>query len=284
MKKTIKISVLALALAVAMPATAQVKILGKTKSGKTSQAINGQQSQTESQTPVETKAKTEPQVAPQGEDESVATGEVKYIGATSDKYQYATPDALGKPGPFPANTDFYFISATQGTGVSVVAGDPSIMKGEGRVELFFDVSRVQFGKENWLEDYRKVDDPQEVEEVLSRANSYFYYEFNRKNKKGMHVVKAKETVEDAPYILVVRLRKLNKGNATDFWLGSSVKAGGASIDGTVEVLDAKNHEILCVYGFNDIKGGNHATKKTRVGLAFYELARQMGKLVRGPKK
>ena len=32
------------------------------------------------------------------------------------------------------------------------------------------------------------------------------------------------------------------------------------------------------------KGGNHATKKTRVGLAFYELAREMGKLVRGPKK
>ena len=291
-------------LALTVPASAaaqKVKILGKTAAEKKQEKAlekEGQQEAKEAKKQAKAlekegqqEAKADKQGEPaDGDDESVSgddeavSGDVKYIGTTADKYNYATPDAVGQPGPFPANTDFYFVSSTGTKGVSFVAGDPTLLKQPGLLELYFDVSRVQFGKENWLEDYRKIDDPSEVEEILSRATGFFRVEFNRKNKSGTHIVKARETVDDAPYILVVRLRKLNKGNATDFWFGSSAKAGGATIDGTVELLDAKTHEVYAVYGFNDIEGGNHATKKTRVGLAFYELARQMGKLVRGPKK
>ena len=272
-----------LALTVPACATAQkVKILGKTAAEKKQEkALEKEEKALEKGDKKAEPAEGDDE-AVSGDDEAVS-GDVKYIGTTADKYNYATPDAVGQPGPFPANTDFYFVSSTGTKGVSFVAGDPTLLKQPGLLELYFDVSRVQFGKENWIEDYRKIDDPSEVEEILSRATGFFRVEFNRKNKSGTHIVKARETV-DAPYILVVRLRKLNKGNATHFWFGTSAKAGGATIDGTVELLDAKTHEVYAVYGFNDIEGGNHATKKTRVGLAFYELARQMGKLVRGPKK
>ncbi len=273
-----------LALTVPASATAQkVKILGKTAAEKKQEkALEKEEKALEKGDKKAEPAEGDDE-AVSGDDEAVS-GDVKYIGTTADKYKYATPDAVGQPGPFPANTDFYFVSSTGTKGVSFVAGDPALLKQPGLLELYFDVSRVQFGKENWIEDYRKIDDPSEVEEILSRATGFFRVEFNRKNKSGTHIVKARETVDDAPYILVVRLRKLNKGNATHFWFGTSAKAGGATIDGTVELLDAKTHEVYAVYGFNDIEGGNHATKKTRVGLAFYELARQMGKLVRGPKK
>lgn len=138
---------------------------------------------------------------------------------------------------------------------------------------------MQFGKENFWEDYRAVEDVSEVEEILSSAYSYFRAQFNSKNKKGLTVEKEGED-GSSPYNLVIRLRKLNKGNATGFWLDEGAKSGGAGIDGTVELVDKQTGEVICVFGFNKIEGTNYATKRTRIGLAFGELGNKLGKLVR----
>ena len=197
----------------------------------------------------------------------------------TEKKTYATPDMLGQPGPFPADLDFYFLSAAQSTGVTFIAGNPQLLKQPGLANVYFDVSSVQFGKTNFFADYRKVEDNNEVEEILSQATNYFLAQYNMKNKTGLKIAKAKEQVE-SPYVYVVRLRKLNKGNATGFWLTLSTKEGAASIDGTVELVDVKTGQSLCVFGFNNISGSDHATKKTRIGLAFGDLGSKLGKLVR----
>lgn len=200
-------------------------------------------------------------------------------GPAAGQGAYATPDMVGNPGPFPAGTDFYFVSAAGNVGVNYVAGDVSLLKKPGQVALLFDVSKVQFGKENFFEDYREVEDKSEVEDILSRATAYFRVEFNRKNKDGVQIVKKGEE-GDTPYNMVVRLRKLNKGNATGFWFDLNVKSGSAHIDGTIELVDKQTGDILCVFGFNKIEGTNHATKKTRIGLTFGDLGNKFGKLVR----
>lgn len=192
---------------------------------------------------------------------------------------YATPEMLGQPGSFPPDMDFYFLSAAQPVGVNFIAGDPKLLKQAGQANVYFDVSSVQFGKTNFFEDYRKVEDNSEVEEILSRATSYFMTQYNMKNKNGLRIAKSKEEV-DSPYAYVVRLRKLNKGNATGFWLSMSIKEGAAVIGGTVELVNIKTGQTLCVFGFNNISGSDYATKKTRIGLVFGDLGAKLGKLVR----
>ena len=204
------------------------------------------------------------------------------IAAQESKVNYATPDMLEQKGPSPEGLDFYFVSAVGKVGVNYVAGDISKFKEKGTVPLTIDVSKVQFGKVNFWEDYREVEDKSEVEEILSRAHSYFRAQFNMKNKKGLTVADEDED-GTLPYNLVIRLRKLNKGNATGFWLEGGVKSGSASIDGTVELIDKQTKEIICVFGFNKIESSNHATKRIRIGLAFGDMGNKLGKLVRDTK-
>lgn len=201
------------------------------------------------------------------------------------KLNYAKPEMAGEPGPFAANMDFYYISAAGPHGVSFIAGNPDILTQPGKANLYFDFSRVQYGKTNFFEDYRKVEKKDDVLKVLSSATDYFTAQFNRKNKDGRYFrIERAKTVVDSPYAVVIRLRKLNKGNAAGFWFDNSIKSGAATIDGTLEVIELKSGKILAVYGFNDISGSNFMSKDVRAGLAFSELGTKLRKLVRGPKK
>ena len=236
-----------------------------------------------------TKGKKELQDETANVKESTSKSELKNISdyelkERRGKLNYAQPEMAGEPGPFPANMDFYYISATGPVGVSFIAGDPDILRQPGKANLYFDVSRVQYGKTNFFEDYRKVEKKDDVLQVLSSATDYFTAQFNRKNKDGRYFrIERAKTFVNSPHAVIIRLRKLNKGNASGFWLDNSIKSGAATIDGTLEVIELKSGKILAVYGFNNISGSNFMSKDIRAGLAFSELGTKLRKLVRGSK-
>lgn len=197
----------------------------------------------------------------------------------------ATPDMKGQQGPFPAGTDFYYVTAVDAPeGVSVFSGDISKFKENVTINLTLDVSKCETSKQGWffwegLEENELSE--KKMDQIRKRLLNEFQDEFNSKNKKGLQLAEPKQPVEGAPYELIIRMRKLNTGNDSGYWVSqSSMKQGGAVVDGTVELVDIQTGNILCVFAFNRIKSMYGVSQRQRVGDAMATVGKQIGKIVR----
>ena len=197
----------------------------------------------------------------------------------------ATPDMKGKQGPFPAGTDFYYVTAVDAKeGVSLFAGKTDAFKEQVTINLTLDVTKCETSKQGWffwegLEENNLSE--KKMDQIRKRLLNEFQDEFNSKNKKGLQLAEPKNPVDGAPYELVIRMRKMNTGNDSGAWVSnSSIKQGGAVVDGTVELIDTKTGEILCVFAFNRIKSMFGASQRQRVGDAMATVGKQIGKIVR----
>lgn len=196
-----------------------------------------------------------------------------------------TPDMRGKSGPFQKGTDFYYVTAVDAKeGVSMFAGSLEKFKEQVTINLTLDVSKCETSKQGWFfwEGLEENDlSEQKMDKIRKRLLNEFQDEFNSKNKKGLQLAEPKKPVSDAPYELVIRMRKMNTGNDSGVWVSnSSVKQGGAVVDGTVELTDAKTGQVLCVFAFNRIKSFFGASQRARVGDAMGTVGKQIGKIVR----
>lgn len=86
---------------------------------------------------------------------------------------------------------------------------------------------------------------------LARGHESFlsYYNIERGAIKST-LVKS----NDAPYTLHVKVMLMNVGNAGASIIGLSHKAGGALINGKMELIDSATQKVVCEIEFNDIKG------------------------------
>ena len=196
----------------------------------------------------------------------------------------ATPDMKGQPGPFPAGTDFYYVTAVDGgEGVSLFAGNLSKFREEVKINLVLDVSKCESSKQGWFfwNELKENDmDEKQMDKIKKWILNEFQDEFTRKNKTGLKLAEPKNPVEDAPYELVIRLRKMNTGNDSGFWVSdTSMKQGGAVVDGTVELVDTKTGEIYSVFAFNRMKSMFGLSQRERVGDVMGTVGKQVRKIV-----
>ena len=197
----------------------------------------------------------------------------------------ATPDMKGKQGPFLQGTDFYYVTAVDAKeGISFFAGDMSKFKEQVTINLTLDVSKCETSKQGWFfwEGLEENDlTEQKMDKIRKRLLNEFQDEFNSKNKKGLQLAEPKKPVEGAPYEFVIRMRKMNTGNDSGYWVtNSSMKQGGAVVDGTVELVDTQSGQILCVFAFNRVKSIYGVSQRQRVGDAMGTVGKQIGKIVR----
>lgn len=208
------------------------------------------------------------------------------LGAASAMAQKpATPDMKGQQGPFPAGTDFFYVTAVDAPeGISWYAGDLSKFKEKVEINLTLDVDKCETSKQGlfFWEGLEENDlSEAKMDKIRKRLLNEFQDEFNTKNKKGLQLAEPKQPVEGAPYELVIRMRKMNTGNDSGTWAkNSGMKQGGAVVDGTVELVDVKTGQVLCVFAYNRVKSYAGASQRQRVGDAMGTVGKQIGKLVR----
>lgn len=112
-----------------------------------------------------------------------------------------------------------------------------------------------------------------------KAEEYFTYRFNKKN--GYWKIKESGSTD---YKMIVHIATLDVGNgASSFIPMASVKAGGAIINGTLEVRDRAN-KLLCTLNIEDEKGIGHMSETVRYGLALMNLANDLNSFVKDVKK
>ena len=111
--------------------------------------------------------------------------------------------------------------------------------------------------------------------------------FSEAYGKAMPIaINKKNTLDpaNAKYILVMNLDSLTLGNVSGMFNPfASSKSGGSIISGHIDILDAASRESLCVITFNEIQGLSNISDKTRWGLAYYELGKQIKKMVKKAK-
>ena len=197
----------------------------------------------------------------------------------------ATRDMKGQSGPFPAGTDFFYVTAVDAKdGVSLFAGDLAKFKEQVTINVTLDISQCETSKQGWFfwEGSEDNDISEEkMDKIRKRLLNEFQDEFNSKNKKGLQLAEPKKPVSNAPYELVIRMRKMNTGNDSGAWVTeSSMKQGGAVVDGTVELIDTATGQILCVFAYNRIQSLYGASQRSRVGDAMGTVGNRIGKIVR----
>ena len=197
----------------------------------------------------------------------------------------ATTDMKGKNGPFKKGTDFFYVTAADAKeGISMFAGSLAPFKEQVTINLALDVSKCETTKQGWFfwEGLEENDlTEQKMDKIRKRLLNEFQDEFNSKNKKGLQLAEPKKPVSGAPYELVIRMRRMNTGNDSGVWVSnSSVKQGGAVVDGTVELVDMKTGKVLCVFAFNRVKSFFGASQRARVGDAMGTVGKEIGKIVR----
>ena len=85
------------------------------------------------------------------------------------------------------------------------------------------------------------------------AHESFITYFNEKKRKALLTVSSDSAVQ-ADYTLNVKVTLMNVGNAGGMVWGMSRKAGGAQIEGTMQLVDNATGETKCVFEFAKVKG------------------------------
>jgi len=89
------------------------------------------------------------------------------------------------------------------------------------------------------------------------------------------------------YVFVLRLKGLLLGNAgSQFIPFASAKAGGATITGQFDIMDAQTREVIGILHFNNFKGYNSGydfSDKGRWRMAYLTLVKPVKKLIKKTK-
>ena len=175
---------------------------------------------------------------------------------------------------------FCITNVVAGNPVSVKSGQILALKTPSKAIMDVDYSATKVGKIP-LDDYlqgRGTDFVRDWPQEAETAASYFREQFNKKSK-GMKLT-TDETV--ASYKILIRVKTLDMGNAGSFFvsmaLGGSKKAGGVIMNGTVEIIDLKTNQVVCLLYVDDVKGEGNPKDAIRMGMMYKELAKKICKL------
>ena len=91
-------------------------------------------------------------------------------------------------------------------------------------------------------------------EDVDRGHESFVAFYNEKRKKGTKLTLTGNQEESAKYTLKVNVSSMNVGNAGGMVWGMSRKAGGALINGTMQLVDNATGSVVCEFEFKGVKG------------------------------
>ena len=161
--------------------------------------------------------------------------------------------------------------------VSVKSGTVSVLKNSSKALWEIDYSNAKVGDKT-LDEYlqsRGEDFVKDWPRDKEIAANYFRDRFNKKNK-GM---KLTEEVSAASHKIVIRVNYLDMGNGASFLMPyASAKAGGCIMSGTIDIIDIKTNEVVCVLNVDKVKGNGTFSETIRLGLMYFELATLISKL------
>lgn len=171
-----------------------------------------------------------------------------------------------------------------GDEITLRSGNPKVLYQAVSAALEIDYSSTMVKKET-LDEYLKgrgEDFVRDWPEDIKKAQSYFVTRFNKKNKKGMQLVEADESVAYKMVIHISYLDMGNGGSAFNPW--ASAKAGGVIMNGVVDIIDLKKNKIVCSMSAEDVKGLGHVSETVRLGMCYFELASRMLKFAKSYKE
>ena len=176
---------------------------------------------------------------------------------------------------------FLFCTATlfAANPVTVKSGDVSVIKKPSIAFLEIDFSNTKVGVET-LEEWQKRrgdDFVRDWPDAASSAQLSFIKFFNKKNNKGMQLTT--EAI-DVSYKIVVKVENLNVGDSFSIFLPfvMSKKAGGMLMNGSIDIIDIVNNNVVCTLDVQGVKGVGSPYTKIRLQSMFNYLADSIYKL------
>lgn len=172
--------------------------------------------------------------------------------------------------------------SAMGKGIfTLESGDASVLKQAGALAVVeFDYSKTMV-KEQKLNDYLKSrgdDFVRDWPKDKIKAQSYFPMQFNKTFKKGMHVSESGAT---APYKMVMHIDWMDEGSGgASFIPMAGAKAGGVIVRGSMDVVDTKTQKVICKISFDNVKGMGHPSETVRIGMAYMQVAKELGKFLK----
>ena len=162
--------------------------------------------------------------------------------------------------------------------VTVVSGDVSVLKKASLALLEIDFSNAKVGDVT-MEEYqnrRGTDFIIEWPDVVQSTHLAFVKFFNNKNQKGLQLTTEAIGVS---YKMVINVSYLNMGDSFSGLIPySSRKAGGALMNGFIDIVDVKTNKVVCALDVIGLKGKGYLDQKTRLRSVFEYLADNMYKL------
>lgn len=185
---------------------------------------------------------------------------------------------------FIAMTMAFSLSA-QKNSVQLVSGDKDVFyKEEAIVNVVIDDHKTLIdGKDKTADVYygdKGGDEYKNFVEDLDRAHESFITFFNEKKSSRIKLTMTGEPQFDAEYTLKINVVSMNVGNAGGMVWGVNRKAGGALINGNMQLINNETDEVVCEFIFARVKGLLSPVFKGRAISVYRYLADNLLKAVK----
>ena len=169
--------------------------------------------------------------------------------------------------------------------VQMVSGDKDVFyKEEAVVNVVIDDHKTLIdGKDKTADIYygdKGADEYQKFIEDLDRAHESFITFFNEKKGGRIKLTMTGEPQFDAEYTLKINVVSMNVGNAGGMVWGVNRKAGGALINGNMQLINNETDEVVCEFIFAGVKGLLSPVFKGRAISVYRYLADNLLKAVK----
>lgn len=175
------------------------------------------------------------------------------------------------------------LAVCAGNRVKLIEGDKSIFMEAYVANVVIDDHTTMIdGKDKPADVYYREKSEAEYEKFvndLDRAHKSFVTYFNEK-KPGKVKFEMADSATTADYTLQITVTTMNVGNAGGFAWGLSRKAGGAQIEGTMQLVDNTTGEVVCKFEFEKVKGLLAPVFKARAISVYRYLADELLKTVK----
>lgn len=142
--------------------------------------------------------------------------------------------------------------------VKLTNGDAAVFQEEAVAYVEIDDHKTVIdGKNQTADVYYGEKSAQDYENFvadLDRAHESFVAYFNEKRKTSVKLTMTGEKTDSVKYVLKVNVSSMNVGNAGGMVWGMSRKAGGALINGTMQLVDNATGSVVCEFEFKGVKG------------------------------
>lgn len=178
------------------------------------------------------------------------------------------------------------VALQAGNPVKLVKGDKGIFLTEATVRVVIDDHKTLIDRRDQTADVyygaKGADEYAKFVDDVDRAHESFVTYFNEKKRKAL-LTMTSDSAAQADYTLNVKVTLMNVGNAGGMIWGMSRKAGGAQIEGTMQLVDNATGETKCEFEFAEVKGLMAPVFRARVISVYRYLADGLLKAVEKKK-